>query len=160
MNAIRLYWERISKREQKMVIAVSIVMGLTLFYLLFISPLMTRSQEATQQIKIEQKLNTWVATKSGQLEMLRETSRGGVNLSLPINQVVTASAGRFGVEIERLQPQQSDLQVWLKPLSFDTLVKWLDNINTSAGIGVKFIELTVGEQPGTVEIKRLQLSRG
>ncbi len=159
MNPIQHYWEGISTREQHIVIAVSAVFSLTLFYLIFISPLITRAQEANQQLNNEQELSVWVAAKSGQLEILRETASGGVNLSLPINQVVTASARRFGLVIERLQPQQSDLQVWLKPLSFETLVKWLENIETSAGISVKFIELTGSEQPGMVEIKRLQLTR-
>lgn len=159
MNALVAYWQGISPREQTMVAGIGGFSVLVILYLLVINPLVTRFDEATQQLKIEKELSTWVSNHSSQLKALRSQNGSAANTSLPLNQVVTNSVRRFNLEIERLQPQQKDLQVWLKPMPFDSLVRWLEQLSQTSAVKVKFIELAGSETPGVVEVKRLQLGR-
>ena len=78
---------------------------------------------------------------------------------MPISQAVTSSVSNFNLQIIRLQPQQEDLQVWLQPMPFNSLLRWLDELEKRYAISVKSIEIDKGEASGNVEVKRLQLGR-
>ncbi len=109
----------------------------------------------------ERNLLVWVNGKKAEIEALRRVSgnRGQVS-ALPLNQAVTSSVKRFDLEIVRLQPQQEELQVWLKPMPFNALISWLDFLSVNHGISVKFIDIGKNETQGMVDVKRLQLGRG
>lgn len=161
MNAIVTYWQGISQREQIMFGVVIGVLALALFYIALIQPLQARTEQAKQNVKIEGELSAWVTQKSAVLKSLRATSGGGSSSSdMPLNQAVTASIRRYGLEIERLQPLQDNIQVWLKSMPFNTLTRWLEDLEKNYGVHVVFIEIGDTDTSGVVEVKRLQLGRG
>ena len=90
---------------------------------------------------------------------LRSQNRG-VNTNQPLNQAASSSAPRFGIELIRVQPRDDMLQVWVKPLSFDSLLDWMQFMHTRYGISVEFLDIDRGDKSGVVEVKRLQLKRG
>ncbi|OEE71145.1 general secretion pathway protein GspM [Enterovibrio norvegicus FF-33] len=161
MKAILAYWQGLSKREQRLLgfaIAVLLIGGL---YWGFVSPLQERAVQAQQRLNSEKNLLTWVNSKAAEIESLRAATgnRGQVS-ALPLNQSVTSSVKRYSLEIVRIQPQQEEIQVWLKPMPFNTLLSWLDFLSVSHGVQVKFIDVGKTDTQGLVEVKRLQLGRG
>ncbi len=160
MNAILTYWRGISQREQQMFIAVAIVLAIALFYIAIVNPIKTRSVQAEQNVKIEGELSAWVTNKSAELKALRASNGAGAGRAgMPLNQAVTSSISRYGLEIERLQPQQDNIQVWLKAMPFNTLTQWLEDLEKNFGVHVIFIEISSTDVSGVVEIRRLQLGR-
>lgn len=61
--------------------------------------------------------------------------------------------------ITRVQPQSNNVQVWIDNVSFNQLLTWLEQLANNEGIQVKVIDLSQGEQPGQVRVKRLQLGK-
>ncbi|MBV7300671.1 type II secretion system protein GspM [Enterovibrio paralichthyis] len=161
MNAIIAYWKGLSRREQRLMGVAGAVLVLGALYWGIISPLQARAEQAQQRVVSERNLLVWVNGKKAEIEALRRVSgnRGQVS-ALPLNQAVTSSVKRFDLEIVRLQPQQEELQVWLKPMPFNALISWLDFLSVNHGISVKFIDIGKNETQGMVDVKRLQLGRG
>lgn len=161
MNAIIAYWKGLSRREQRLMGVAGAVLILGGLYWGVVSPLQARAEQAQQRLVSERNLLVWVNGKKADIEMLRRQSgnRGQVT-ALPLNQAVTTSVKRFDLEIVRLQPQQEELQVWLKPMPFNALISWLDFLSINHGISVKFIDIGKNSVDGMVDVKRLQLGRG
>ncbi|KXF82536.1 type II secretion system protein M [Enterovibrio coralii] len=161
MKALIAYWQNLSRREQRLLGVALVALALAGLYWGIISPLQERADAAKQQLANEQSLLTWVESKGAEIEALRAATgnRGQVS-ALPLNQSVTSSVKRFNLEILRLQPQREELQVWLKPMPFNTLIRWLDFLSKTHGVEVKFIDLGKTDTQGMVEVKRLQLGRG
>ncbi|PKF51404.1 type II secretion system protein M [Enterovibrio nigricans] len=161
MKAVIAYWQHLSRREQRLLTVAMVALVLASLYWGVISPLQARAELAKQQLANEKSLLTWVNSKGAEIEALRSVSGSGGQVSaLPLNQSVTSSVKRFNLEILRLQPQREELQVWLKPMPFNSLLRWLDFLSKTHGVEVKFIDLGKTDTQGMVEVKRLQLGRG
>ncbi|MGF1769402.1 type II secretion system protein M [Enterovibrio makurazakiensis] len=161
MKTILAYWQGLSKREQRLMGVATAVLLLGGLYWGVVSPLQARAEQAQQRVNSEKNLLAWVNGKAAEIQSLRVTagSRGQAS-ALPLNQSVTTSVKRYNLEIVRLQPQQEQIQVWLKPMPFNTLLSWLDFLSVSHGVQVKFIDIGKTDKSGLVEVKRLQLGRG
>ena len=161
MKAFIAYWKGLSLREQRLLGAAAAVLLLGGLYWGLISPLQERAEQAKQKLASEKALLAWVDGKAAEIEALRAATGNRAQVSaLPLNQAVTSSVKRYKLEIVRLQPQQEDIQVWLKPMPFSTLLTWLEFLSSSQGVQVKFIDLGKTDTEGMVEVKRLQLGRG
>jgi general secretion pathway protein M len=51
------------------------------------------------------------------------------------------------------------VQVWVQPLSFNKLMNWLLYLRQEQGIDVAFFDINETDNPGIVEVKRLQFKR-
>ena len=51
------------------------------------------------------------------------------------------------------------MQVWIDNIAFNQLLTWLEKLANNEGIHVDTIDLTKGDQPGQVRVKRLQLGK-
>lgn len=159
---LRSYWLSLGQREQYGVIATGVLLVIYLFYMGLINPLLTRAANAEQALANEKQLAAWVENKVSQIQALKRAGAVGTQGSLsnmPVNQAVTSSVARFGLKIVRLQPQGANLQVWLQPLPFNSLLQWLDELEKRYGIMVKSIAVNKTAATGMVEIKQLELGR-
>ena len=160
MEALQSYWQARSQREQRGILITSIVLILAIIYFGLLSPLSTRIADSEKALNNEQELASWVSGKVSAIKSLKKSGNQAASVSnLPLNQAITTSVNSFKLEIVRLQPQDNELQVWLQPMSFNTLLQWLDELEKRYGIQVKFIEVAKGATQGMVEVKRLQLGR-
>lgn len=161
MNALIAYWKGLSRREQRLLSVASAVLVVGVLYWGVVTPLQERAEQAQQRLNSERSLLSWVDGKAAEIQALRRVAgnSGQVN-ALPLNQSVTTSVKRYNLEIVRLQPQQEEIQVWLKPMPFNSLISWLDYLSINHGVEVKFIDVGKTDTQGVVEVKRLQLGRG
>lgn len=161
MKALLIYWQGLEKREQHFsIIGISLFL-LCILYFGIISPIQSKAVQANRDLTSERALFTWLSDKAGQIEVLRtKTGSTGQTNDLPLNQAVTASVKPYNLEIDRLQPQQNELEVWLKPMSFSSLLKWLDHLSINYGVQVRFIDISKTDTQGMVDVKRLRFGRG
>lgn len=161
MKSILIYWQALDKREQNLALIAIVGLIICIFYFAIVSPLQARDELARRDLKTEQALFAFISDKAGEIEILREQTGGSNQVSaLPINQAVTTSIKSYGLEIDRLQPQQEELDVWLKPMAFNALLKWLDHLSNKYNVQVKFIDIDETDTQGMVAVKRLRLGRG
>lgn len=161
MKAILIYWQGLEKREQQFAMMTIAILVMCALYFGLINPLQSRSALAKKNLTTERNLFIWVSDKTSEINMFRSQNGGAGQVdSLPLNQAVTTSIKHYNLEIERLQPQDEDLEVWLKPMPFTSLLKWLDDLSKKYGVQVKFIDIGKTDMQGMVEVKRLRLGRG
>nr|WP_026026021.1 type II secretion system protein M [Vibrio rumoiensis] len=161
MAPVNNWWQGISTRERRLVIA-----GLSLFIIGFVywgifQPLSDRTEQAQIRLNTEKQLLQWVTSSADNIVSLRAQSGvRGSQRNMPINQVVSSTASRFDIELIRMQPRDDMLQVWVQPLPFNTLINWLAELRDKYGLQVLFLDVNRTDKQGVVEVNRLQFQRG
>lgn len=159
LNMFQAWWSSISQREQRLVVVCGVFGLIGLIYWGVLQPINAHAEQAQLRIQSEKQLLSWVSEKADELTALRAS--GGVSFSdQPLNQVIASSARQFKVELQRVQPRNEMLQVWVAPMPFDRLVDWLTFLKEKQGIEVEFMDIDRGKEPGLVEVNRLQFKRG
>ncbi|MCA3893595.1 type II secretion system protein M [Vibrio vulnificus] len=159
LNMFQAWWSSISQREQRLVVVCGVFGLIGLIYWGVLQPINARAEQAQLRIQSEKQLLSWVSEKADELNGLRAS--GGVSVSnQPLNQVIASSARQFKVELQRVQPRNEMLQVWVAPMPFNRLVDWLAFLKEKQGIEVEFMDIDRGKESGLVEVNRLQFKRG
>ena len=155
LSSLQARWAGTSQREQRLLIACSVLLFLGVIYWGILQPVSQRADMATNRIQSEKQLLNWVKDKADAISQLR--AQGGVaSSSLPLNQSISSTASRFGAELVRVQPRGEELQVWVQPMPFNRLIDWMMFLQEKHGVSATFMDIDKGEQDGTVEVKRLQ----
>ena len=158
MNA---WWKGLSAREQRLVLGGGGALVLAVLYWGIWQPLATSAQNTENRLQSERQLLTWVTKKADEIVALRGTSGStGAVSNKGLNQVINETTGRFRIELIRMQPRSEAVQVWVKPLPFNTLISWLAYLRDEHGIDAQFLDVSKMDQAGMVEVNRLQLGRG
>lgn len=156
---LQSWWLSISQREQRLVIACSLVTVLGIIYWGILAPFAQRTEMAQSRIQSERQLLSWVKQKADDISQQRQA--GGVVVSKePLNRVITSSTNRFSVELIRMQPRNDQLQVWIKPIPFEFFVNWLFYLQDNHGVTVEILDIDKADQSGVIEVNRLQFTRG
>lgn len=159
INPLQQWWLSISQREQRLVVVCGLLLLVGGLYWGIVQPVSERAAQAQMRIQSEKQLLSWVKDKADEISQLR--GQGGQTVSsLPINQAVSSSVGRFNVELIRVQPRGEAFQVWVAPMPFNQFVNWLAFLQETHGIGVQFLDIDKADRDGMVEINRLQFGRG
>ena len=69
------------------------------------------------------------------------------------------SAGAFGLEITRMQPQGEKIQIWMDDVPFDALLGYLNELVQEKGLSLESIDLAESDTAGLVRVRRIQLSQ-
>lgn len=159
IDSLQAWWSGTSQREQRLVIACSVLLVMGAIYWGVLQPLNQRAELAQARIQSEKQLLNWVTNKADEITELRGS--GGIAVSTqPLNQVVSSSIRRYKIELIRVQPRGEMLQVWIKPVPFNQFVDWLTFLKEKQGVDVEFMDIDRSDRPGVIEINRLQFKRG
>jgi len=159
VNTLQTWWLSISQREQRLVVACSLLVILGGLYWGVVQPVAERADNAQMRIQSEKQLLSWVKNKADKISQVQ--GQGGRTVSsLPINQAVSASVSRFKVELIRVQPRGEQFQVWVAPMPFNQFMDWITFLQEKHGIKVVFLDIDKGDKDGMIEVNRLQLGRG
>ena len=152
------WWQQLQLREQQLVMGMSIFVGLLLFYTVIWQPLNEGLTQAESKLARQEQLLTWVS--EGSVQYIQARQRGASKGSSgSLSSIVNKTAARNEIKVSRMQPQGDNVQIWIDDVSFKTLLKWLQFLATNEGLIVKNIDLLRGEKSGTVQVRRLMLSR-
>ncbi|MGF1698084.1 type II secretion system protein M [Vibrio kyushuensis] len=159
VTSFKLWWQSISLREQRLVLICSGLLIVGIGYWGILEPLNQRSIQANNRINSEKQLLNWVQSKADEIVQLRAKS-GLATTTQPLNQVISSSANRFKVELIRIQPRDDMFQVWVQPLEFNQFLGWITYLKEQQGVDVEHLDIARTDQPGVVDVKRLQFKRG
>lgn len=158
---MKAWWKALSQREQRLVLAGAGAFALAVIYWGLWQPLANRAEMAQIRIQAERQLLNWVEEKANQIVSLKGASGSTVTVSEKgLNQVVNETTSRFRIELIRMQSRRDAVQVWVKPLPFNTLLNWLSFLRDEYGIEAQFLDISKTDKNGIVEVNRLQLGRG
>ncbi len=151
------WWLQLNNREQQLVSGLGAVVVIFVLYSFIWKPLNSNIEQGIKKLERQQSLLSWVASETSRYQANKGNRRPTSSVS--VSSIINRTARAQGITIARVQPQNSDVQVWIDNTSFNALLTWLQQLSVNEGIQVKNIDLTGVEQSGEVRVKRLQLGR-
>jgi general secretion pathway protein M len=116
----------------------------------------TSSQKKlTQQLE----LNLWAKQ---QIDIIKsaDTNAGQSINERSVTQIINSTAKRFGVAVERIQPQKNEMvKVGINDIGFNDLMRWLVELQTKHNISAQNIDFSKADTNGMVKVRRLDLGR-
>lgn len=163
MNAywlrLQAWLDQLAPRERVLVLSGAAVVALTLAYLAIWEPLAQAHLRRAAALESARALAVRIETAAAQTQ--GRSSAGAVNRNASLLSVVdqTSRSPMLGKAPTRVQPEgDKEVRVWLDDVSFDNLLRWLQDLETRYGIVARSAELERGQTPGTVNA-RLSLAR-
>ena len=145
---VRQWFESLTARDQIALMILGAAVGLWVFvFLIFIELDGRRERLENGNQALAQKLNR-VDLKVEQLAKLREGGGDGqVNLTRTLSQASEA----HGLRVKRLQPNsRGEVQLRFEGVSFDGLLQFLEQIESSAELAVKEASISSAGRSGGV----------
>lgn len=153
-----VWFVALSDSEQKLLKVASIFFVIFVLYST-VSSLNAGVAESEQQLDKQLKLNIWAEQ---QIAIIKSAKKGSSssNRQGSMTQVINTTARRLSITIDRLQPQKDDLvKVGIDEIGFNTLMNWLQTLQSKHGITAKNIDFAKSDKTGVVNIRRLDLER-
>ena len=156
--AIKTWWQGLNMREQRLVLVMGIGATAFLVYSLLWLPLNENLANTQKRLESRQALLSWVAENTARYQRAKTTT-GTSKSQGSLSSIVNRTASGQQLTITRMQPQGETLQVWLDSAPFTQLLFWLEQLANEEGLQVQAIDLSKGENPGEVRVRRLQLTK-
>ncbi|MEQ9899540.1 type II secretion system protein M [Pectobacterium punjabense] len=160
MNELRQRWQAMSPRERQLMVVCAAMLLLCLVYYAVVQPWQLREELWERTISREQQTVNWMQKQAPSIP--QENQAQGENsqreTSLPI--LISQSTQRYGLSVVRLQPQGNQASVTLAQSDFNSLLRWLSELERQNGVRVVSLDVNAVEQsPGMVDVTRLMLER-
>lgn len=148
------WFTQLAPRERWLVVSAAGVVTVTLAYVGLWEPLLKARQHRTEQLQEARAL----ASRIEQLAVQVQSHRGGpvADLSVSVLAAVdqTARSGGLDKPPSRIQPEgDREVKVWIDGVSFDSLMRWLDDLQKRYGIRAQGVELERSDTPGLVNVQ-------
>ncbi|MGD8934439.1 MAG: type II secretion system protein M [Gammaproteobacteria bacterium] len=157
-------WYRgLQQRERQLVLAASIIVIVTLLYLVIWEPMHKGLEEQTQKYHTQLEIFEWMQKASIEARALKasgisnETAGSTQPVTLLVeNSTTTAGLKPFMSKLESTSDKGA--RVTLDAVSFDQMLLWLNTLQTQYGITVSSANLDRDDKPGAVNV-RMTLDR-
>ncbi|MCL1147813.1 type II secretion system protein M [Shewanella marinintestina] len=158
MENFKAWWNGLVLREKQMVSACGVVLVIGILYWGVWTPIANSEDEAQRNLEGQQSTLNYVKQTANRIAGLKQSGSSNAfrgSLSAAVNQ----TAGAFGLEITRMQPQGNKIQVWMDEVPFDTLLNYLNELVQNKGLSLESLDLAESDTPGYVNVRRIQLSK-
>ena len=157
------WYHGLQQRERQLVLAASVVIVVTLFYLVIWEPIHNSIEEQTQQYQSQTGVLQWMQNASKEVKLLKASGGASKRSSStqPVTLLVENSAATAGLKpyLSKLEStSDKGARVTIDAASFDQLLLWLNTLQTSYGIAVTSANLDRDDEPGAVNA-RMTLNR-
>jgi general secretion pathway protein M len=154
---IREWFGNLDAREQRMAIVAAAVLGVLVFFSVWLS-FTHQASQLDKTVAEQRALRQWMQKSAQEAEQLRNVLRisGKVNTSQSLLALTdqTARQGRLGGALKREEPEgQNIVRVWLEQAAFDDVVEWLDDLQRRFGVSVTNITVDKRDMPGRVDAR-------
>ncbi|RTR37392.1 type II secretion system protein M [Shewanella canadensis] len=158
MENLKAWWNGLILREQQLVGTCAVVLVVGIFYWGIWTPISNAEIDAERRLQAQESTLNFVKQTANKIAGLKQSgtqSKFNGSLSAAVNQ----SAGAFGLEITRMQPQGNKIQLWMDDVPFDALLGYLNELVQEKGLSLDSIDLAESDVPGLVRVRRIQLSQ-
>lgn len=155
LNKLKTWFANLTQREQRLVSGGAISFTVLVFYYLIWSPLNTALHTQQRALSEQQELLLWVQEQASRAAQLRQSNQQ-VSFTGSLTQLVNQTTRSSGISVSRMQPQNDYLQVTIDSVPFNALLTWLNTLE-SRGVMILQADITETDNPGIVQVRRLQL---
>ena len=163
LDDLNQWYSNLQARERLMVLATSIVVIITLFYIIVWEPLHKGLDGAQVQYQANLKNLQWMQQAAAQVRTLKAS--GGrirsTNSNQPVSLLVEQSAAISAIKpnLSKLESSGKDgARVALDGASFDQMLLWLSTLEQTHGVPVTSASIERADKPGTINA-RLSFTR-
>lgn len=158
LSSIKIWWQGLNVREQRLVLVMGSVISVFLLYSLIWQPLNESLTKTEKTLASRQALLTWVTENTARYQNVKSTD-GDKKSGGSLTSIINRTANQQQLTITRMQPQGDNVQVWLDSASFTQLLFWLEHLANNEDLQVQAIDLSQSDKQGEVRVRRLQLGR-
>jgi general secretion pathway protein M len=162
-DGLRLWYVGLQQRERQMVAAATVLVVLTLFYLVIWEPVHNGLDEQRLQYANQRTTYDWMIQAADEARQLKSSGSRNVlrNSNQPVSLLVERSATTAGMKssISKIETSgDKGARVMLDAASFDQMLLWLNTLRQQYGITVSSASIDRNETSGAVNA-RLTLDR-
>ncbi|HEB55874.1 MAG TPA: type II secretion system protein M [Gammaproteobacteria bacterium] len=154
-------WQQLAPREKQLLILMSVVVLITLFYFALWKPLKTGIEDGQLRLRAQTHALIKIRQQAAEVRQLRSTGAGKQTLiedSSSLLGLIERSAKQKNINgnLQKVQPEgQREVRVWMENVSFDQLISWLDLLSSRYAIQITEISVEHGNTPGIVNSRIL-----
>lgn len=147
---LQQWFNGLESRERLLVSIGAVVVGLTLLYLLIWEPVAKAHQHREADLAASRQLANRIERLVGQTNNnTGGNATRGLSLLSAVDQA--SKSGTLNKPLSRIQPEgDTEVKVWLEAVSFDALVRWIDQLHQRDGIVVRSAQIEKDATPGLV----------
>lgn len=154
LDEIRQRFEALETRERQFLAGGAIVLAVIVFFLAVIQPLVQYRERAAEDVAAERALVAWMR---GAAEVLRErgpAASANVDTSGSLLALADSSARAAGLAnaLNRIQQEGDEsVRVRLESANFDSLIRWLGELQARYGVSASEMTVDRAGAPGLVD---------
>jgi general secretion pathway protein M len=150
-------FDAMEKREQRMVVAATIIAAITLFYAVIWEPIFAELNSQQQHYQSQRQLLTWMQEKNREIKTLQSSGAQSADRfnTASTASLVERSAQSMGIK-KFIQKQTSDkkgVRIDLEQADFDRVVLWLDDMQQKYAIETRNIKIAAQQKAGAVNVQ-------
>ncbi|MDE1463855.1 type II secretion system protein M [Spartinivicinus poritis] len=150
---IQQYWQQMSANDRRALMILSGFILIAGLYLLIWKPLASRYAAAESDLAYWQEAYQFMEQRQQQAKQLGgQNQRTSLNVN-QLRQLITTQAAQHGLTINRLEPGQRGVTLWLEKVPFTSTLKWLNLLATRHQVNVKAIQVSRQSDAGVVNIR-------
>jgi len=158
LEQLKQWYRALPSREKWMVSGTSVLIVITLFYLLIWEPLHLGLDQEQQKQLSQQEILIWMQQAATEVQSLRRSGGGKTirDRNKPTTLVIEQAINNAGLKpsVKKIESSGSNgARVTLSEASFNQIVVWLNTLSTYNGIQVVSANMERSDKPGRVDAR-------
>jgi general secretion pathway protein M len=157
LEALITWHQSLPQRDRILVNTMSVVIAITLLYLIIWEPIDQGLEQQQQQYKSQQSIVNWMSQAAAEVKALKRSGAKTVTSSnQPVSLIIEQSAKISGLKnnLGKLESSGNEgARVKLDTASFNQMLIWLNTLEKQHGIIVTSANIERAEKPGTVNAR-------
>tara|TARA_R110001592_G_scaffold310481_2_gene585068 strand:- start:2771 stop:3259 length:489 start_codon:yes stop_codon:yes gene_type:complete len=155
------WWAGLAPRERIILIIGLAVLGLLALWLLVVEPVINQRTELRREVMQLTADHTWMQQTAVEVRrragMQRDNQPGVASAGGSVLTLIEVSANAAGIKaaMERVQPEGKGARLWFDAIAFDTLVRWLAELEQRQGLVVSQLAVDASAELGMVSARVL-----
>ena len=156
LEIINLWYNSLSLRDKNLLIAISCLLLVTLFYLIVWEPIHQGLDQQQQKFKSQQDIYSWMQSASNEVKTLKRSGTRKAPSKQPIALTLENSANVSGLKkhISKIESSgKSGARVKIDSASFDQLLVWLNTLEQKHGVAITTASIERNDKAGTISAR-------
>lgn len=146
--------QQLSLRDQAMLALLGAALVLYLIYQALLHPLAMANQRLENQNAAAQKSLAAITQMAGELRALQQsTTQSATAQNENLTQLIDRTVAANNLRMSRFQPgANGDVQVRLDNMTFDLVLRWLNELESTQSVIIRELVIAPGSAPGLVSV--------
>ena len=159
LDEAQQHFQSLSKRDQKLAIAIALLLMITLFYTLIWEPTHLNFEKQKLNQTSQQEIHGWMQNAAVEVRTLRASGNKSGNIlktNSPVSIVAEQSANTSGLKklISKIESSgKNSAQIKIDNASFDQLLLWVNTLQTRYGITLSSAKIERTDKEGLINAR-------